>query len=35
MVELLEPSPGRDAMFAKMRDAAETWDGTNHIVLPS
>jgi Glyoxalase/Bleomycin resistance protein/Dioxygenase superfamily len=35
MIELLEPSPGRDAMFAKMRDAAETWDGTNPIVFPS
>ena len=32
MIELLEPSPGRAAMFAMMREAAETWDGTNPIV---
>ncbi len=32
MIELLEPSPGRAAMFAGIRDAAETWDGTNPIV---
>jgi hypothetical protein len=35
MVELLEPSAGREAMFARMREAAETWDGTDHIVFPS
>lgn len=34
MVELLEPSAGRAAMFATMRDAAETWDGTDPIVFP-
>src|SRR5262245_62724 len=27
MVELLEPSPGREAMFARMRAAADAWDG--------
>jgi hypothetical protein len=32
MIELLEPSPGRSTMFAGMRDAAETWDGTNRII---
>ncbi|GMU77248.1 MAG: hypothetical protein AMXMBFR46_00490 [Acidimicrobiia bacterium] len=32
MVELLEPSPGRAAMFAGMREAAEAWDGTSPIV---
>jgi len=32
MIELLEPSPGRAAMFAGIRDAAEAWDGTNPIV---
>ena len=35
MIELLEPSPGRAALFARMRDAADAWDGTNHIVFPS
>jgi hypothetical protein len=33
MIELLEPSPGRDAMFARMRAAAETWDGAEPIVF--
>ncbi len=32
MIELLEPSATRDAGFAAMREAAETWDGTNPIV---
>ena len=35
MIELLEPSPGREAMFGRMREAAETWDGANPIVFPS
>jgi hypothetical protein len=34
MIELLEPSSGREAMFATMRAAAEAWDGTNPIVGP-
>ncbi|HVJ95652.1 MAG TPA: VOC family protein [Acidimicrobiia bacterium] len=32
MVELLEPSPSREAGFAMMRGAAESWDGKNAIV---
>ncbi|MFV2174056.1 VOC family protein [Actinomadura sp. LOL_016] len=32
MLELLEPSPTRDAGFAAMRRAADTWDGTNPII---
>lgn len=32
MVELLEPSPQRDAGFAAMRAAAENWDGSEPIV---
>jgi hypothetical protein len=32
MVELLEPSATREAWFSHMRQAAETWDGTNPIV---
>jgi hypothetical protein len=32
MIELLEPSAGREAMFASIRDAAEGWDGSNPIV---
>jgi hypothetical protein len=36
MVELLEPSATREAWFATMRTAAESWDGTNPIIgLPS
>ena len=31
MVELLEPSATRDAGFAAMRAAAESWDGVNPI----
>jgi Glyoxalase/Bleomycin resistance protein/Dioxygenase superfamily len=31
MVELLEPSATRDAGFAAMRAAAESWDGINPI----
>ncbi len=31
MVELLEPSPVRDAGFAAMRAAAEAWDGADPI----
>jgi Glyoxalase/Bleomycin resistance protein/Dioxygenase superfamily len=31
MVELLEPSPTRDAGFAAMRAAAQSWDGINPI----
>ncbi len=31
MVELLEPSPTRDAGFAAMRAAAESWDGIDPI----
>jgi hypothetical protein len=31
MVELLEPSASRDAGFAAMRAAAESWDGINPI----
>ena len=31
MVELLEPSPVREAGFAAMRTAAEAWDGTDPI----
>jgi hypothetical protein len=32
MIELLEPSATRQAWFANMRQAAESWDGTNPIV---
>ena len=32
MIELLEPSTTREAWFSHMREAAETWDGTNSIV---
>ncbi|MFI0355042.1 VOC family protein [Actinomadura sp. 9N407] len=32
MIELLEPSPTREAGFAAMRKAADTWDGTNPII---
>ncbi len=32
MIELLEPSTTREAWFSHMREAAETWDGTNLIV---
>jgi hypothetical protein len=32
MIELLEPSPGRDAMFARIREAADAWDGSNRVV---
>lgn len=32
MIELLEPSATREAFFATMREAAETWDGKNRIV---
>jgi Glyoxalase/Bleomycin resistance protein/Dioxygenase superfamily len=32
MIELLEPSVTRAAWFANMRQAAESWDGTNPIV---
>lgn len=31
MVELLEPSPTREAGFAAMRAAAESWDGADPI----
>ncbi|BBZ35323.1 VOC family protein [Mycolicibacterium confluentis] len=31
MVELLEPSPVREAGFAAMRAAAQAWDGVNPI----
>ena len=31
MVELLEPSPAREAGFAAMRAAAQSWDGLNPI----
>jgi hypothetical protein len=32
MIELLEPSATREAWFANMHQAAESWDGTNPIV---
>jgi hypothetical protein len=32
MVELLERSPSRDAFFTRMRQAAESWDGTDPVV---
>jgi hypothetical protein len=32
MIELLEPSATREAWFANMHRAAESWDGTNPIV---
>jgi hypothetical protein len=32
MIELLEPSASREAFFANMRQAAESWDGTDPIV---
>jgi glyoxalase/bleomycin resistance protein/dioxygenase superfamily protein len=31
MVELLEPSPVREAGFAAMREAAQSWDGVDPI----
>jgi len=32
MVELLEPSATREAAFAGMRQAADTWDGTTRVI---
>jgi hypothetical protein len=32
MVELLEPSETRQAFFATMRAAADSWAGTNPII---
>jgi hypothetical protein len=32
MIELLEPSATREAAFARMRSAADTWDGTDRVI---